>query len=175
MTNDLDLKSYIREIPDFPSPGILFRDITPLLRAPAAFAQALDAMTAAVERLAPTAVVGIESRGFIFGAPIAQRLSLPFVPIRRAGKLPYDRMSVDYELEYGMAQMEIHTDALTPNDRVAVIDDLIATGGTANGACQLVDILGAEVAGLVFLIELVALAGRTRLGQRDITTLIKYD
>ena len=175
MSNPLDLKSYIRDVPDFPMPGILFRDITPLLREPAVFAQALDALTLAVERLAPTAVVGIESRGFIFAAPIASRLGLPFVPVRRAGKLPSARMSIEYELEYGMSQMEIHSDALTPEDRVAIIDDLVATGGTANGACQLVEMLGAEVAGVAFLIELKSLGGRDRLLGRDMTALIEFD
>ena len=172
---DVNLKQYIRDVPDFPAPGILFRDITPLLRDPAAFAYALDALTDAVRDLAPDAVVGIESRGFIFGAPVAQRLGLPFVPVRKPGKLPAARMSIEYSLEYGQSQLDIHADALAPGDRAVIIDDLLATGGSANAAAKLCEILGATVAACVFLIELQPLGGRRRLGKYEVRSFVVYE
>ena len=171
----MDLKAYIREVPDFPQPGILFRDITPLLRDPAAFGHALDLVTGAVESLRAGAVVGIESRGFLLGAPVAQRLSLPFVPVRKPGKLPAARMSVEYSLEYGTSQLDIHSDALRPGQRAAIIDDLLATGGTARAAAKLVELVGGEVAGMVFLIELAALDGRAQLGGYEVTAFVRYE
>ncbi len=170
----VDLRKHIRDVPDFPSPGILFRDITPLLRNPSAFAFALDQLTATVGELAADAVVGIESRGFIFGAPVAARLGLPFVPVRKPGKLPSQRMSIEYSLEYGNSQLDIHADALGTGDRAVIIDDLLATGGSANAAAKLIELLGAEVAACVFLIELEALRGRARLSSYDVRAFVHY-
>jgi adenine phosphoribosyltransferase len=171
----LDLKPYIRDIPDFPVPGILFRDITPLLRDPAAFAHALDLMTSHARSLTPDAIAAIESRGFLFGAPMASVLGLPFVPIRKPGKLPAERMTIEYALEYGNNQLDIHADALARGQRVVVVDDLLATGGTARAAAKLVELLGAEVAGLVFLIELASLAGREALAGYDVRSFVRYE
>jgi adenine phosphoribosyltransferase len=163
---------YIRAIPDFPEPGILFRDITPLLAEPSAFAYALDWMSEQCEDA--DAIVGIESRGFILGAPIAQRLNRPFVPIRKAGKLPADTIARSYDLEYGSATIELHADALQPGTRVALIDDLLATGGTAEASLQLLLQSGAEVKSVAFLIELADLSGRERLEPHDIASLLVY-
>jgi adenine phosphoribosyltransferase len=174
VTQEIDLRAYIRDVPDFPQPGILFRDVTPLLKDPPAFAAALAGLQAYVAERAPTAVVGIESRGFLFGAPIAAALGLPFVPIRKPGKLPAAHMSIEYALEYGEGQLDIHSDALGPGDRAVIIDDLLATGGTASGAIRLVEMLGARVAALVFLIELAGLGGRKLLDGYGVYSLITY-
>ena len=163
---------YIRAIPDFPEQGILFRDITPLLAEPAAFGQALDWLTAQCE--GADAVVGIESRGFILGAPIAQRLNRPFVPIRKAGKLPADTIARSYELEYGSATIEMHSDAVESGARVALVDDLLATGGTAEASLQLLLQAGAEVSAVAFLIELAGLNGRDRLLPHDVAAMLVY-
>ena len=171
----MDLRAYIRAIPDFPQPGILFRDVTPLLKDPAAFEAALAGLQVYVAERAPSAIVGIESRGFLFGTPIAARLGLPFVPIRKPGKLPAAHMSIEYALEYGEGQLDIHSDALGPGDSVVIIDDLLATGGTASGAVRLVELLGATVEGFAFLIELGHLGGRARLGAYDLHALVRYD
>jgi adenine phosphoribosyltransferase len=174
VTRSIDLRAYIRDVPDFPQPGILFRDVTPLLKDPAAFEVALSGLQAYVASRSPTAVVGIESRGFLFGTPIAARLALPFVPVRKPGKLPAAHMSIEYALEYGEGQLDIHADALGPGDSVVIIDDLLATGGTAGGTARLVEMLGARVAGLAFLIELQALGGRKALAGYDVYSLIAY-
>ena len=171
----MDLKSYIRDVPDFPIPGILFRDITPLLSDPAALKFALDEMTSRIEAKRPDAIAAIESRGFLFGTPIAARLGLPFVPIRKPGKLPAARMSMEYTLEYSQGQLDIHADALERGQRAIIVDDLLATGGTAQAACQLVEMLGAEVVGLQFLIELAGLEGRTLLNGHAVDVVIVYD
>ena len=163
---------YIRAVPDFPQPGILFRDITPLLAEPTAFTHALDWLTEQCE--SADAIVGIESRGFIFGAPIAQRLNRPFVPIRKAGKLPADTIARSYDLEYGSATIEMHADALSAGARVALVDDLLATGGTAEASLQLLLQAGAEISTVVFLIELAALNGRDRLQPHDIASMLVY-
>lgn len=168
------LRALIRDVPDFPQPGILFRDVTPLLKDAAAFNAALDAMQAYVAARRPDAIVGIESRGFLFGTPLAARLGLPFVPIRKPGKLPAGHMSIEYALEYGEGQLDIHSDALSSGDSVVIVDDLLATGGTAVGAAKLVELLGARVAGLAFLIELKGLEGRKRLRDYDVFALIDY-
>jgi adenine phosphoribosyltransferase len=173
--NSFDLKPYIRDVPDFPVPGILFRDITPLLRDADAFAAALDMITERVQAITPDAVAAIESRGFLFGAPVAARLALPFVPIRKPGKLPAARMTVEYTLEYGDSQLDIHADALSPGERVVIIDDLLATGGTALAAAKLVELTGASVAALVFLIELAALGGRGALAGYDVHAFVRYE
>jgi adenine phosphoribosyltransferase len=171
----IDLRAYIRHIPDFPEHGIVFRDITPLLAEPKAFAAALDAMTAYVTSRSVDAIVAIDSRGFIFGAPIANRLGLPFVPVRKPGKLPFDRMSVEYALEYGSGQLDLHTDALKPGQSVVIIDDLLATGGTADGAVQLVEMVEARVAGIAFLVELTGLEGRKRLEGYEVFAVLQIE
>jgi adenine phosphoribosyltransferase len=170
----VNLKQYIRDIPDFPQPGVLFRDITPLLRAPAAFRQALDQFTDRYRGEPVEAIVGIESRGFIFGAPLADRLSVPFVPIRKPGKLPAPRMSIEYTLEYGSSQLDIASDALSAGQRVVIVDDVLATGGTANAAAKLVELLGGQVFALQFLIELRFLEGRGKLGGYRVEALLQY-
>jgi len=169
-----DLRALIRDVPDFPQPGVLFRDVTPLLKDAAAFNAALDAMQAYIAARQPSAIVGIESRGFLFGSPLAVRLGLPFVPIRKPGKLPAAHMSIEYALEYGEGQLDIHSDALSSGDAVVIVDDLLATGGTAVGAAKLVELLGARVVGVAFLIELKALGGRGRLQEYDVFALIDY-
>ena len=171
----LDLRDYIRDVPDFPIPGILFRDITPLLADPGAYGTAVDELALYVRSAAPDAIVAIESRGFLFGAPIADRLDLPFVPVRKPGKLPAARMSIEVSLEYGEQQLDIHTDALAPGARVVIVDDLLATGGTAAGAAQLVEMLGATVAGCAFVVELSGLGGRGALAPHDVHALIAYE
>ena len=163
---------YVRAVPDFPEPGILFRDITPLLAEPVAFARALDWLCERCD--GSDAVVGVESRGFILGAPAAQRLGLPFVPIRKAGKLPADTIARSYDLEYGSATIEMHTDALAAGHRIALVDDLLATGGTAEAAIQLILQSGADVSRVAFLIELEALNGRDRLHPHEIESMLVY-
>ena len=170
----VELASKIRDIPDFPKPGIQFKDITTLLKDGAAFRAAIDGL---MERIGPRridAVVGMESRGFIFAAPIAYKLGVGFVPVRKLGKLPADVVSVEYELEYGSATLEMHKDALAPGARVLIVDDLLATGGTVAGTIELVKQLKSEVVALAFLIELTFLKGRERLKGYDIITLIRY-
>ena len=169
-----ELRRHIRDVPDFPTPGVLFRDITPLLRDPAAFSRALDVMAGAVAELRAEAVVGIESRGFLFGTPIASRLGLPFVPVRKAGKLPAARMSVEYSLEYGNSQLDIHADALPRGQRAVIVDDVLATGGTARAAAKLVELVGGTVAGVVFLIEIATLGGREHLHGYEIRSFVQY-
>lgn len=163
---------YIRAVPDFPEPGILFRDITPLLAKPEAFKHALDWLTEHCE--GAHAIVGVESRGFILGAPIAQRLNRSFVPIRKAGKLPADTITRSYDLEYGSATIEMHSDALAQGTRVALVDDLLATGGTAEASLQLLLQAGAEIATVAFLIELEALNGRERLLPQHVVSMLVY-
>jgi adenine phosphoribosyltransferase len=170
----MDLKSYIRDVPDFPQPGVLFRDITPLLLDPAARRYAIDEMAAYVASRGADAIVAIESRGFLFGMPVADRLGLPFVPVRKPGKLPSERMSVEYSLEYGNGQLDIHADGLARGARAIVIDDLLATGGTALAACKLVELLGASVDSLLFLVELGHLGGRARLAGYEVRALVEY-
>jgi adenine phosphoribosyltransferase len=168
------LKQYIRDIADFPQPGVLYRDITPLLANAAAFKEVLDALAAQYRGANIEAIVAVESRGFIFGAPLAYILGVPFVTARKFGKLPYTTINVAYQLEYGEAIIEMHTDALTPGQRVLIVDDLLATGGTTAATVELVEKLGAEVVGVAFVIELTFLNGRARLGDHDIFALIQY-
>ena len=170
----MELKSLIRDIPDFPQPGILFRDITPLLANAEGLQAALAGMTELARAADPGCIVGIESRGFIFGAPIADRLSLPFVPVRKPGKLPAARMSVEYSLEYGQSRLDIHEDAMGPGTRALIVDDLLATGGTALAAAKLVEMVGGVVAGFAFAIELDVLDGRRRLGGYPVASLLRY-
>jgi adenine phosphoribosyltransferase len=169
-----DLRAKIREVPDFPKPGILFYDITTLLRDGDAFREVIDRMADAVKGEKIDVVVGMESRGFIFAAPLADRLGAGFVPVRKLGKLPAETLEVEYDLEYGTATIEIHRDAISKGQRVLVVDDLLATGGTVIGTIELVRRLGGEIAGLSFMVELTALGGRDKLGEYAIHTLLAY-
>ena len=175
MSGTVDLKELIRDVPDFPQPGVLFRDITPLLHDTAAYTHVIDELTSRIDTFTPDVIVGIESRGFLFGAPVAYKLGLPFAPVRKAGKLPSERMSVEFALEYGESQLDIHTDALERDQRTVIVDDLLATGGTAEAACKLVELLGGYVSSLAFVVELSLLRGRERLQGRDIITLVTYE
>ncbi len=169
-----ELSKYIRDVPDFPKPGILFRDITPLLQNPQAFEATLVRLEAVARELVPDVIAGVESRGFLFGAPLANRLDRPFVPIRKPGKLPAETVSETYSLEYGEDRLELHRDAVCEGARVLVIDDLLATGGTAAASVRLFAQLGAEVCGLAFVIELAFLGGRERLGALPVRSLVSY-
>jgi len=162
----------LRDVPDFPKPGVLFKDITPLLDDGPLFERVTDWMVEQFRVEDPTRVLGIESRGFLFGAPVAHRLGAGFAPARKPGKLPWKTVRVTYDLEYGTDALEIHADAFVPGDRVLVIDDLLATGGTARAACELVEKLGATVLGVCVALELSALEGRKKLGDRRIETLL---
>ncbi len=157
------LRAYIRDVPDFPSPGILFRDVTPLLQHHASLHDAIELMTEASLPFRPTIVMGIESRGFLFGVSVADRLEIGFVPARKPGKLPWQVHRQPYGLEYGTDVLEIHVDAINAGDRVLIVDDVLATGGTAEAACKLVHQCGAVVAGITVLVEIAVLAGRARL------------
>ena len=168
------LASRIRAVPDFPIPGILFRDITTLLQDADAFKQAVDAMIEPFRSDHVDLVLGVESRGFIFATPVAYALNAGFAPVRKLGKLPADVVSVEYDLEYGSATLEMHKDAIKPGARVLIVDDLLATGGTVAGTIELIKQLKGEIVGLAFLIELSALKGRDKLAGYEIATLIKY-
>lgn len=170
----IDLAKKIRDVPDFPKPGILFKDITTLLKEGPAFRQAVDALIERIGKRQVDVVVGMESRGFIFGAPIAYKLGVGFVPVRKLGKLPADVVSVEYELEYGSATLEMHQDAIKPGQKVLIVDDLLATGGTVAGTIELVKQLHGEIVAVAFLIELNFLKGRDRLKGHEIITLIQY-
>ena len=168
------LRGCIREVPDFPREGILFKDITPLLANVEAFRSCIQLMAERLDGETVDAVLGIESRGFMFGAALAAKLGVGFVPIRKPGKLPAATYRAEYDLEYGSDAVEIHQDALRPGERVLVVDDLIATGGTAQATKQLVERCGAEVAAFVFLINLVALEGTEKLGASRVITILNY-
>jgi len=168
------LRSLIRDVPDFPKPGILFKDITPVLSDPDAMNFVCDALCAPFRDAGVTKVLGIESRGFIFGTPVAASLGVGFVPARKPGKLPWKTTAVSYELEYGVDSLEIHRDAVGPDDRVLIVDDLLATGGTAQACMKLVRALDADIAGVAFLIELGFLQGRARLEGAPIHALVDY-
>lgn len=170
----MDLKEYIRDIPDFPEPGILFRDITPLLRDPAAFKFAIDSLEDLFHAVSFDIVVAVESRGFLFGAPLAYRMGKSFVPVRKQGKLPADTRFAQYSLEYGSSIMEIHADAIKDGERVLVLDDLLATGGTLDATARLIEMSGGIVASIGLVIELTDLGGRRRLGDYEVFSLIKY-
>ncbi|MEQ9440545.1 MAG: adenine phosphoribosyltransferase [Cyclobacteriaceae bacterium] len=168
------LEDYIRSIPDFPQPGIVFKDLTPLLNHPAAYQEAIRSLLSYTEKLSIDKVVGIESRGFIFGALLADRLEAGFVPVRKKGKLPAKTIQQGYALEYGNNILEIHEDAIQPGEKVLVHDDLLATGGTASATCQLVKQLGGEILQVSFLIELTFLKGRDCLSAYPVTSVISY-
>ena len=171
----MDLGGRIREVPDFPVEGILFRDITPLLLDPAASREVTARLSEFAEPLGVDLVVAAEARGFIFGGALAQSLNAGFIPARKPGRLPHETVSVEYELEYGLDELEIHADALAAGARVLVHDDLIATGGTAKATIDVVEKLGGEVVGCAFLIELLDLGGRQKLAGREVHSLISYD
>ena len=170
----MDLKKYIADIKDFPIKGILFRDITPLMNDGAAFAYASNQMIKYAKEKKADVVVGPESRGFIFGCPVSYALNIGFVPVRKPGKLPRETIQVAYDLEYGKNILCLHKDAIRPGQRVLVVDDLLATGGTIEATIELVEKLGGVVVGCAFLIELVDLKGRDKIKQYDILTLLKY-
>jgi adenine phosphoribosyltransferase len=170
----IDLAQYIRSIPDFPKPGILFRDITPLLRNPAAFREAVRRLADHYRDRAVQVVAAAEARGFIFAAPLALELGAGFVPVRKPGKLPFDTFSFHYELEYGTDSLEMHIDGLEPGQNVLLVDDLLATGGTMEACCRLVEQSGARVAGCAFLIELISLGGARRIAPHETLSLVKF-
>ena len=173
-TGQINFEEHIRSIPDWPKKGILFRDITPLLSEPRAFATAIEALCADFAGAGIECVAAVEARGFIFGAVVAQKLGVGFVPIRKKGKLPFKTESVSYELEYGTDTLEVHSDAVRKDAKVLMVDDLLATGGTMAAACKLVEKIGGKVIGITFLIELSELAGRKKLTDYRIETVITY-
>lgn len=171
----MDIKALIREIPDFPKPGILFRDITTLLRDAEGLRYTVDTLAEKCAPLAPDYIIGMESRGFIFGAPLALQIGAGFIPVRKPGKLPAAVHSIEYELEYGTDCLEVHQDALHPPDcKILIVDDLIATGGTAKATAQLVQQTGCQLVGFAFVIELKDLGGRNHLPEVPIITLVDY-
>jgi adenine phosphoribosyltransferase len=168
------LAMLIDDVPDFPKKGILFKDITTLLKDPRAFKQSIDQLTDRVRVHQPRVVIGMESRGFIFAAPIAYLLDAGFVPVRKLGKLPGEVISTEYDLEYGTNTLELHSDAISPGDRVLIVDDLLATGGTVSATIELVERLGGQVAAVAFLVELTDLKGRDRLKNYEVISLIQF-
>ena len=169
-----DPRAWIRDIPDFPKPGITFKDITPMLGHPGAFRAVVDRLAEAFAGRSIDAVAAAEARGFIFGAPLALALEAGFVPIRKPGKLPYATLATEYQLEYGRDRLEVHTDAMGPGRRILLIDDVLATGGTMSACCELVRQTGAEVVACAFVVELTALQGRARLAPCEVFSLIAY-
>lgn len=170
----VDLRTLIEDVPDYPKPGIIFKDITPLLAHPAGFRQTIETLAGEVRDLGVDAVLAIESRGFIFGAALAVHLGLPLELVRKRGKLPRETVSVRYELEYGFDHLEVHKDALRPGGRYLIVDDVIATGGTVGAAASLVAQQGGAVAACAFVIELTFLNGRERLGDLNVISLVRY-
>ena len=168
------LRNKIRDIPDFPKPGIIFKDITPLVKDPAASRLAIHMLLHPFLGREITAVAGMEARGFIFGSLVAWELGIPFIPLRKPGKLPYDVQSVSYDLEYGSAELEVHIDAVDATDKVLLIDDLLATGGTAKASCELIEKLGATVVACAFVVELDFLHGRDKLRDYEVHALLHY-
>ncbi len=168
------LKAFIRDVPDFPKKGIVFKDITPLLQNPRAFKEAVDALTENYRHQAISLVVAAEARGFILGPPVAYNLGVGFVPVRKPGKLPYRSEKVSYQTEYSIDTLEIHEDAIRPGDRVLLLDDVLATGGTMAACCRLVESMGGKVIGCAFLVELTFLSGRKPLEGYDVFSLIQY-
>lgn len=168
------LRNKIRDIPDFPKPGIIFKDITPLVKDPAASRLAIHQLLHPFLGRDITAVAGMEARGFIFGSLVAWELGIPFIPLRKPGKLPYDVQSISYDLEYGSAALEVHIDAVDDKDKVLLIDDLLATGGTAKASCELIEMLGATVVACAFVVELDFLQGREKLRGYEVHSLLHY-
>jgi adenine phosphoribosyltransferase len=169
------LKEYVRDVPDYPKPGIVFKDITPLLGDGAAFARSVRDLAAPFSDRTVDKVLGIEARGFVFAAPVACARGAGFVPVRKAGKLPWEIEREEYELEYGTDLLEVHRDAFVPGEKVLIVDDVLATGGTASAVVRLVERLGAEVVGLAFVIELAFLHGRNKLSGHDVHVVTAYD
>lgn len=169
------LQKSIRNIPDFPKPGIMFKDITPILSNSELFAQTIQAFAERYAKSKIDAVVGIESRGFIFGAPLALQIGAKFVPVRKRGKLPYDTIEYSYDLEYGTATIEVHTDAICQGEKILLVDDLLATGGTAGAACRLIEKLGGQVHECAFVVELGFLNGKEKLKPYAVHSLVKFD
>ena len=169
------IEEYVRSIPDFPEPGVIFRDVTSILQDADGLKLAIDSMQAFLKDVDVDVIVGTESRGFMFGVPIAYNLHKAFVPVRKKGKLPCDTISQSYDLEYGSAEIEMHKDAIKPGQKVAIIDDLIATGGTVEAAVKLVEQLGGEVVKIVFLMELAGLKGREKLKGYSVDSVIRYE
>ena len=169
------IEDYVRSIPDFPDPGIIFRDVTSILQDADGLKLAIDSMQECLKDTDVDVIVGTESRGFMFGVPIAYNLHKPFVPVRKKGKLPCETVSRSYDLEYGSATIEMHRDSIKPGQKVAVIDDLIATGGTVEAAVKLIEELGGEVVKIVFLMELAGLKGREKLAGYDVASVIRYE
>ena len=171
----IDLRRYIRDIPDWPKEGILFRDITPLLGDPKAFAAAVDALAAGFADSGVEYVAAVEARGFIFGSAVAEKLGAGFVPIRKKGKLPFETETITYDLEYGTDTLEVHRDAVESGAKVLMVDDLLATGGTMAAACKLIEKIGGRVAGIVFLIELAALGGAEKISGYEVTSIMSFE
>ena len=169
------LEEYVRSIPDFPEPGIIFRDVTTILQDADGLHLAVDSIRNMLKDVDYDVVVGPESRGFIFGMPIAYALGKAFIPVRKKGKLPCETVSAEYDLEYGKAEIEIHKDAVRPGQKVVLVDDLIATGGTMEASCKLVEQLGGEVVKILFLMELAGLKGREKLAKYDVASVITYE
>jgi len=173
-TESVELKQYIRDVPDWPKKGILFRDITPLLANPKAFSTAVDALCADFIGVGIEYVAAVEARGFIFGSAVAEKLGAGFVPIRKQGKLPSKTESITYDLEYGTDTLEVHSDTVESSAKVLMVDDLLATGGTMAAACRLIEKIGGQVAGIVFLIELAGLHGREKIANYKVKSIISY-
>ena len=171
----MDLKTQIRNVKDFPKKGIMFRDITTLLKSPEAFNYTFDRLLSFTKGLNLNKVVGIESRGFIFGSVLSHKLNCGFIPVRKPGKLPAEKVSISYSLEYGEDKLEMHKDAIQPGDKVLVHDDLLATGGTMNAVCQLIEKLGGEIFQISFIVELSFLNGRDKLKTYDVRSIINYE
>ena len=169
------VEDYVRTIPDFPEPGIMFRDVTTVLQDAEGFKLAIDEMKKLLDGVDFDVIAGAESRGFIFGAPLAYALGKPFVLIRKKGKLPCETVEKSYDLEYGSATIEMHKDSVKPGQKVVVVDDLIATGGTIEAACELIEELGGEIAKIVFLMELAGLNGREKLAKYDVASVVTYE
>ena len=170
----INLSDYIRSIPDWPKKGILFRDITPLLGNPAAFQQSIETLAEPCKNKKIDYVGAVEARGFIFGAAVAAKLGIGFVPIRKKGKLPYKTETITYDLEYGKDTLEVHIDAVKKNSKILMVDDLLATGGTMVAACRLIEKIGGKVEGIAFLIELADLNGREKLKNYNVSAVLKY-
>jgi adenine phosphoribosyltransferase len=170
----MDLAQYIRDIPDFPKPGILFKDITPLLAEPRAFQHAIDLLCGHYEGKAVNSIAAAEARGFLFAAPMALRMKKPLVPLRKPGKLPYRTHALQYDLEYGSAELHVHIDGVVAGAQVLLVDDLLATGGTMQAGCKLIEKAGGHVAGCAFLVELSFLHGREKLQPHEVFSLIQY-
>jgi len=174
MFSVMDLTKYIRDIPDFPKPGILFKDITPLLAAPEAFQEAVDMICDHYKDTPPDAIAAAEARGFLLAAPMALLMKVPLIPLRKPGKLPYRTHSLQYDLEYGSAELQVHVDGFKKNANVLVVDDLLATGGTLQAAFQLVEKAGGRVAGCAVIVELLFLKGRDKLKPHEVFSIIQY-